>query len=402
MWSVLGFFLLVLAALNWFPFIQTERLIRRAIPLLAAANAAYFLMSIILARLRTFPYANKPFVINFVATVISALMFMALASARVYFSLSFLLLYFVFTNIWFSLEAMLRLHFSLYTLAVVRGGYPIEGRTFQNIRLVPFDNPETFPEGVDGVVVDFRQELSKDWLEFVTRCVMEDIPVISSDDFLETQTGTIILENLTTAHSVSFQKASIYLIVKRFMDILLVLLFSPLWILIFLITAALVKLESPGPLIFSQKRVGRRGKAFTIYKIRSMRTDSEKNGAAFASKSDMRVTKVGTFIRKFRIDEFPQFINILKGDMSLIGPRPEQLAFVENFKREIPYYQLRHMVRPGISGWAQITQGYASGAHETSIKLSHDLYYVKHQSFVLDFLIGIRTVATILTGFGSR
>lgn len=401
-WSCLGFALLGVAAMNWFPFLKSEQLTPRAVPLLVSASAAYVLMSLVLARLRTFPYANKPFVINFVVTVIAALMFMGLASTRVYFSLSFLLLYFVFTNVWFSAEALLRARFSLYILAVVRGGYPLEEKKFPNIRLIPFDRPEDLPESVDGVVIDFQHALEPAWIEFVTRCVMEDIPVISSDDFLETQSGTIILENLNTARSVSFQKASIYNGIKRFIDLALVLLFAPVWIPLFILTAIAVKLESPGPVIFAQKRVGRQGKTFTIYKIRSMRSDSEKAGAAFAAKGDARVTKVGTFIRKFRIDEFPQFFNILKGDMSLIGPRPEQVVFVEKFNRSIPYYQLRHMVRPGITGWAQITQGYAAGTDETAVKLSHDLYYVKHLSFVLDFLIGIRTIATILTGFGAR
>jgi len=327
---------------------------------------------------------------------------MLLAAARVYFSLGFLAFYVVFTNLWFSLEAYLRTRFSLYVLAVVRGGYPIENRKFQNIRLVPFDDPASFPENVDGVIIDFHETLSNEWIDFVSRCVMEGIPVIASDDFIETQTGTIILDNMTTARSVSYQRATIYSMVKRFMDIALVVASSPAWILIFLATAVAVKLESPGPLIFTQKRVGRGGKPFTIYKIRSMRTDSEKNGAAFAAKGDARVTRIGAFIRKFRIDEFPQFINILKGDMSLIGPRPEQITFVEEFNKSIPYYQLRHMVRPGISGWAQITQGYAAGADETAIKLAHDLYYVKHQSLVLDILITIKTIGTILTGFGAR
>ncbi len=401
-WSVIGYFLLSFMAMNWFGSPQYVGLYQKAIPLMGGASAAYFLMAIILAQLRTFPYANRPFVVNFVVIVVNSLQFIALAAGRVYFSLSFLAVYFIFTNIWFGVEAILRRRFSRYVLAVVRGGYPIEEKQFSNLLLKPFDKPEDLPSGVDGIVIDFRHELSNEWLEFVTRCVMDDIPVISTDDFVETQYGTIILENMTTARSISFQKASIYITIKRIMDVLLVFLFMPVWAPILLVVAILVKLESPGPLIFSQKRIGRRGKPFTIYKIRSMHTDSESNGVAFASEMDSRITHIGSFIRKFRIDEFPQFFNILKGDMSLIGPRPEQVAFVECFNQTIPYYQLRHIVRPGISGWAQITQGYAAGTDETAVKLSLDLFYVKHMSFVLDFLISVRTIATILSGFGSR
>jgi len=401
-WSLGGLVLLSWIALTFFPFIESERIVQKAGPLLSGAAVFYIIMALLLARLRTFPYANKPLVVNFVVTITGSILFMALAAARVYFSLGFLATYFIFTNIWFSLEAFLRARFSLYILAVVRGGYPIETKTFQNLKLVPFDAPDTLPSSVDGVVLDFEKELSKDWIDFVAKCVMEGIPVISSDDFVETQTGTIILANMTTARSISFQKASLYPVLKRFLDLLLAVCFSPLWVPILIITAIAVKLESPGPAIFSQKRVGRRGKAFTIYKIRSMRSDSEKHGAAFASVGDARVTRIGAFIRKFRIDEFPQFFNIIRGDMSLIGPRPEQVSFVDKFNEDIPYYQLRHMVRPGITGWAQITQGYAAGTDETAVKLAHDLYYVKHLSFVLDFLITIRTIGTILTGFGSR
>lgn len=401
-WSLGGFLLLSFAAVRWFPFIDEAEVDQRARPLLFAATGAYLVISFVLARLRTYPYANRPYVINFVVSAVAAIMFIALAMARVYFSLSFLLLYVLFTNVWFSLEAWLRSRFSLYVLAVVPGGYPVAEGVYQNTQLVLIDHPENLPHGVDGVVVDFHQELSPGWLAFVSRCVMEDVPVISTDDFLETQRGTIILENLTTAQSVTFQKASIYQSIKRLCDILIVICTLPLWFTLMLVTAVCVKLESPGPAFFTQQRIGRRGKAFTIYKIRSMRTDSEKDGAAFASKGDARVTRVGAFIRKFRIDELPQFVNILKGDMSLIGPRPEQGKFVEEFEKTIPYFSLRHIVRPGISGWAQVTQGYAAGTDEAAIKLSHDLYYVKHLSFVLDFLITIRTMATILTGFGSR
>src|SRR5690606_6806086 len=129
---------------------------------------------------------------------------------------------------------------------------------------------------------------------------------------------------------------------------------------------------------------------------------SEDEGAQFASRNDARVTRVGQVIRKLRIDEIPQFINVLKGEMSLIGPRPEQRVFVEHFDREIPFYSYRHVVRPGITGWAQVTQGYAADADDTRLKIEHDFYYIKHCSLALDLLIVLRTIQTVLTGFGAR
>ena len=130
--------------------------------------------------------------------------------------------------------------------------------------------------------------------------------------------------------------------------------------------------------------------------------DSEKNGAQFAQSRDMRVTRIGKFIRKTRIDELPQFFNILKGDMALIGPRPEQKAFVEQFEKNIPFYNYRHIVKPGITGWAQVTHGYAATEDETQVKVEHDFFYIKHFSFSLDVLIFFKTIHTMLTGFGAR
>ena len=154
--------------------------------------------------------------------------------------------------------------------------------------------------------------------------------------------------------------------------------------------------------MFIQNRVGKGNKDFRIYKFRSMSKDSEAAGAQFAQCGDMRVTRVGKVIRKLRIDELPQFFNVLKGDMSLIGPRPEQRTFVDQFEREIPFYMYRHIVRPGISGWAQVVHGYAADTDDTRIKIEHDFYYIKHFSLWLDVLIVFKTIKTILTGFGAR
>ena len=169
-----------------------------------------------------------------------------------------------------------------------------------------------------------------------------------------------------------------------------------------LLTALAIRLESPGPALFVQNRVGQKGREFKIYKFRSMRIDSERHGAQFATAGDERITRIGRFIRKTRLDELPQFWNILKGDMSLIGPRPEQKAFVENFEHSIPFYNYRHIVKPGISGWAQVMQGYTADNDTTQIKVEYDFYYIKHFSFSLDVLIFFKTIKTMLTGFGAR
>lgn len=189
---------------------------------------------------------------------------------------------------------------------------------------------------------------------------------------------------------------------KRALDVLISLLLLIPAAPIMLITAIVVRLESPGPVIYKQDRVGLFEKEFTVYKFRSMRADAEKNGAVWASAHDARVTKFGKFIRKVRIDELPQIWNILKGDMSFIGPRPERMAFVTKLKETIPYYSLRHTVKPGLTGWAQVCYPYGASEDDARRKLEYDLYYIKNMSILLDINIVFKTVGVVLFPKGAR
>ncbi|MEC6831865.1 sugar transferase [Photobacterium toruni] len=188
--------------------------------------------------------------------------------------------------------------------------------------------------------------------------------------------------------------------VKRILDIFCVILLAKIAIPIGLITAALIKLESPGPVFFRQKRVGQYNQEFEVIKFRSMRNDAEKNGAQWASKNDARVTRVGKFIRKTRIDELPQLINILKGEMSLVGPRPEREVFIETLEKEIPYYRFRHAVKPGVTGLAQVKYAYGASVEDAVWKHKYDIHYIKHQSLRMDLKIILLTVKTVLFGMG--
>jgi sugar transferase (PEP-CTERM system associated) len=169
-----------------------------------------------------------------------------------------------------------------------------------------------------------------------------------------------------------------------------------------LLAAALIKLESPGPALYRQERVGKNGRPFTIMKFRSMRADAEKAGPVWARDGDDRITKVGRVIRKIRVDEIPQFWNILKGEMNFVGPRPERPHFVKQLAEEIPFYEQRHLIAPGLTGWAQIKYPYGASVEDARQKLQYDLYYVKNQSLVLDAIIMFETVKTILFGRGAR
>ncbi len=189
---------------------------------------------------------------------------------------------------------------------------------------------------------------------------------------------------------------------KRMMDIILSIFGLIFALPVMIFSAIIVKLESKGPVFYKQIRVGLNEKDFKILKFRSMRTDAEKNGAVWASTNDDRTTLFGKFIRKVRIDELPQLINVLKGEMSLIGPRPERPEFVVMLKNEIPYYSLRHMIKPGVTGWAQINYPYGASIEEAMEKLKYDLYYMRHLTMKLDIIILLKTVRTILLRQGSR
>lgn len=188
--------------------------------------------------------------------------------------------------------------------------------------------------------------------------------------------------------------------IKRIMDIILsvtlLILSFPMWV----ITALAIKLESPGPVFFSQERTGFKDEPFIVYKFRSMRQDAEKDGAKWAMKNDDRVTRIGKFIRLVRIDELPQLWNVLKGDMSFIGPRPERPIFIKTLEKKIPYYNLRHLVKPGITGWAQVMYPYGASVEDAKEKLEYDLFYIKNYSLILDMRIIFKTIRIVLFGKG--
>lgn len=186
---------------------------------------------------------------------------------------------------------------------------------------------------------------------------------------------------------------------QRVMDIVLCLIALIIGIPLMVIFGVLIKIEDNGPAVYKQERVGKGGKCFYLYKLRSMRTDAEKFGAQWAEKDDPRITKIGKFIRKTRIDEIPQLFNILKGDMRIIGPRPERPMFTVQFDEEISGFINRLAVKPGLTGWAQVNGGYEATPEE---KLKDDLYYIKNRSFILDIKIIFKTVGVVLTGHGAR
>lgn len=302
--------------------------------------------------------------------------------------------------VWFSLEHLISQRYRRTKLAVIAKGFAeqILPLKIVDARLLPsLDLGNT---RYDGVVADFR-EINPDEERFLTHCVLSGIPVYNAKNIYESITGRVRIDHMSENNIGALLPSLGLQRLKSILDFLFVLATAPLILPICLLTAIAIRLESPGPIIYTQTRIGKGNKPFTIYKFRSMRFDIDAP-QQFAGEADPRITRIGRFIRKSRIDELPQFFNILKGEMSLIGPRPEQPAFVEAFDKKIPFYSYRHVVKPGISGWAQVRYGYAADVSQNQVKIEHDFFYIKHYSILLDLFIVILTVRTMLTGFGAR
>ena len=242
----------------------------------------------------------------------------------------------------------------------------------------------------------------------ILSCKMDGVDVLDMLTFFERETGRVKLDLVNPSWmflSDGFRVSVSSAIAKRTFDILVCLLLLPLFLPLMLIVALAVWLESPGQgsVLYSQVRVGQNNRDFTIYKFRSMRVDAESDGRArWAQKNDARITRVGALIRKARLDELPQIFNVLKGDMSFVGPRPERPAFVEELQSQYPYYRERHRMRPGLTGWAQISYQYGDSAEDAYRKLEYDLYYVKNYSIFIDLLIILHTIHVVLTGKGAH
>ena len=272
----------------------------------------------------------------------------------------------------------------------------------KRIHVSALTEPLSMQEVQNGLVVNLHNGLTPQQEKFVADCSINNIPVFHSESIREMIEGKVQTCHLSENAIGTLVPNPIYHGLKRVWESALIILSFPITIPIMLITAILIKLENPGSAMFIQERVGQGGKVFKIYKFRSMTAKQADAEDKFATEEQARVTKIGRIIRKVRIDELPQFFNVLKGEMSLIGPRPEQESFVKQFEQEIPFYGYRHMVKPGITGWAQTVQGYADDTDSTREKLAHDLYYIKHLSFWLDMNIVLKTLKTMMTGFGAK
>ncbi|MER9652392.1 sugar transferase [Mesorhizobium sp. M0152] len=309
------------------------------------------------------------------------------------------------STLWYFGLSLVARRLDPYRLVVVPGGDVERLRALQGVHWFWIQSTNVIVEKANGVVADLRADLGDEWERYIADRALSGTPVYHVKQVSESLTGRVEIEHLSENTLGSLNPNQAYLKIKQAADwasaLVLVFALAPALALI----ALLIRLDSDGPALFRQRRVGYRGKIYTVYKFRSMRTEpdtgSDKN-SVITKRDDDRITPMGRVLRKFRIDELPQAINILRGEMSWIGPRPEAVVLSKMYETELPFYRYRHIVRPGISGWAQVNQGHVAAIDDVMEKLHYDFYYIKNFSPWLDVLIVLRTVKTMLTGFGAR
>jgi len=260
-------------------------------------------------------------------------------------------------------------------------------------------------EQVDRIIVALDERRGKFPVEQLLLCRLKGIRVDDGMTFTEELAGKLSVENLRPSSLIfsdGFKRSSILKRIKRGFDVVLSTVGIVVTMPVILMISAAIKLDSPGPVLYKQERVGKDGKLFGLLKFRSMHQDAEENGPVWADVGDDRATRVGKVIRKMRLDEIPQMINVLKGEMSFVGPRPERPYFVEQLRKELPYYYQRHTLKPGITGWAQIKYPYGASKEDALEKLKYDFYYIKHISLIFDLTIIMETIKTVLLGRGAR
>ena len=348
-------------------------------------------------------YIVPSFVVSF-GSLFVVILFARLEYARSLFLISFFLNIFAFYSVHFASQRLLD-----FTIGVVPGSSPPALSDKRGVKWIPL-TLESDLRSVSAVAVDLRSDLADEWDRRIADYALAGVPVYHIKHLAESLTGRVELEHLSENSFGSLQPISAFMSLKHMMDWIIALVALIILMPIGVLCAIAIKIDSPGPAIFRQVRVGYRGVPFTVFKFRTMKdlpnleTDDAlaRRSAAMTLAGDDRITRVGRFLRTTRLDELPQIVNVLRGEMSWIGPRPEAEVLSKWYEAEIPFYRYRHIVRPGITGWAQVSQGHVAAVSDVRDKLYFDFYYIKNFSLWIDLLIIARTIRTVLTGFGAK
>ncbi|MFL6859026.1 MAG: sugar transferase [Allosphingosinicella sp.] len=331
--------------------------------------------------------------------VLAVFFFARLDYSRLHFFGSFVLAGFWYYVVYFKLQRQQRL-----TIGVVPFGEVRHLLDIPDVGWAFLPDPADVHTPYDAIVADLRFDIPDEWERFLADRALAGTLVMHVKQMEESLTGRVSIEHLSENNFGSLIPGIVYAKIKRGWDFAAALALLPLLAPFLLAVALLIRIDSSGPVLFVQERMGFRGRTFHMYKFRSMRVHAAEDPrfAAMTQDDDQRVTRLGRLIRRYRIDELPQILNILRGEMSWIGPRPEAVALSQWYEAELPFYRYRHIVRPGITGWAQVRQGHVADVEDVLWKLQYDFYYIKSFSFWLDLLIVARTIRTIVSGFGAR
>ncbi len=333
--------------------------------------------------------------------VLAAFFFLRIEYSRLFFAASF-----VGAQVWFHVAHIVvmrvqRLSFDVLPFGSARRVTEVPGVDW---RIVSEDRPRF--RAAHGIVADLRQNHDESWETEIAEAAIQGVPVYHYKQIKERLTGRVDIEHLSENNLGSLLPDIVYLRFKRWADLGAALLVLPVFLVVMAGVALLILLRDGRPVFFRQERMGYRGRTFLLWKFRTMRNDAgPAKGTIEANMTrdgDPRITPLGRFLRKTRLDELPQIFNVLRGDMSWIGPRPEAVPLSRLYENRLPFYRYRHIVRPGITGWAQVNQGHVSEVDDVLDKLHYDFYYIKNFSIWLDMLITMRTVTTILTGHGAK
>jgi lipopolysaccharide/colanic/teichoic acid biosynthesis glycosyltransferase len=354
-------------------------------------------------RLDAFPRATLQGNIGYVAPV-AVLTYALIATILLLLRLDYSRIQFFgsgfLTLLWMASVAQLRARYLIRTYAVIPRTSISAMPVLATCRWLDFDDVRSRGMRVDAIVADLGVDLGEGRLAALADAAIAGVPVLDRRYIVETLTGRIPLGGLTPNEFGALLPSRQYLVVRRVVELGLTVLLLPVLLPVVLFVAMIVRLDSGGPVFFAQTRIGRRGRPFRMIKFRTM--FHGVHGPSFTASVDPRVTRLGGFLRRCRLDELPQLFNILRGDMSWVGPRPEAAALEKGYVRDIEHFALRGIVRPGVTGWAQINQGYAHEPDAMRSKLEYDLYYLKHCSLWLDLVIVLRTVAVVFRGTGAR
>ena len=295
------------------------------------------------------------------------------------------------------------------TMAVVQGGNSSDLMEIGTVNHRLLKKPSEYDTSMGTIVADLRFDHGDEWENFLADASLQGIPVYHTKLVQESLTGKVAIEHLSENNFGSLLPNIAYLRVKFLLDWVVAVLILPAFLVVTAFVYIWSLISRSGSPFFTQRRIGFRGNEFLVYKFRTMTPDlgssNEDQGTRdklMTKNDDDRITKLGRFLRKYRIDEFPQILNVLKGEMSWIGPRPEALQLSDWYQEELAFYRYRHIVRPGISGWAQVNQGHVTSSEDVLEKLHYDFFYIKYFSPWLDVLITLKTFRTIFSGFGAR